>query len=515
MSNPFRQQGRSSGISANAVQSSIQTGADFSDQLDTIDRGQAVPPESSALNKASGTQNEYNPLKMEPAEDSSSDDSTPEVVEDTNPSYVTSLEIDENRLNSNPKNPFAKFTSRTGSDRLPEDHSQSGSSAHDRSTKRVSKAMDVNSFKSLLLTGNAVHPTTETTMGWRGAHPSDSTSSTETSSISRYSLLENVTGDPLNTIVHDPPLAADSTKPKAERLMKKPPPPKSKHGKALLPRGPQTVSFEDFSPTLPTDGGIENMRDSIRPSTLDISRSSSKPLPTPPTISSPKKDYMESNTRTEEEIPKENILSQSKSAPPPPLARRSTVTKRPRANTTSSITSMNEEAPSSYPPSIAESTVSQKYAPPPPPARRTGSGQPPSTASHGAAKDRSSVDLKIASNSSRNRSSSQSSLVSPPPPPPARRRSSRSSLDAAQKIIGSASHSRRSSTEIVRSSFDSQRRTPSGQPEAPIFEEVDPTEKVQIVVSPRPPSSSAKDILADMDAFAEELEKFRNQQQTG
>jgi hypothetical protein len=520
MSNPFRQQGKSDGTPANAVQNPGQTSSVFSDPLELIDKGQAVSPESGAIDRASGSRNEYNIRKPESrtdaAEDSGSEDSLPDQLEEIKSKYVTNPESHENLLNSIPRNPFAKTVGTTVSDGSSENLAQPRHSVYDRNPKRGSKTMDVDSFKSLILTGTAAQSSADTAVNWRGVHPSDSTSSTETSSISRYSLMENVSGHSFDTFAHDSLLPEDSVKPKVERPMKRPPPPKSKHGKALLPRGPQTVPFDDFSPNVPLDSVSTNAKDSIKSPTSDISRASAKPLPTPPAIHSQQADYVEIQPQTEDEVRKENVPSQSKTAPPPPLARRSTVTKRTRANTTSSIKSVNEEGQSSYPPSIAESISSQKPAPPPPPARRTGSAVNiplSSGAAQGPANDRTSLDIRTPHSSNRNRSSSQISLVSPPPPPPARRWSSKSSVDAAQKVPGSASHSRRSSTEIVRSSFDSQRRTPSGQPEQPIFEEVDTVEKAQEVASPKPPSSSAKDILADMDAFAEELEKLKNRYQ--
>jgi hypothetical protein len=57
--------------------------------------------------------------------------------------------------------------------------------------------------------------------------------------------------------------------------------------------------------------------------------------------------------------------------------------------------------------------------------------------------------------------------------------------------------------------LDSQRRISSGQQDQPIFEEEDNVEPSNELPQIKP--SSGKDILADMDAFAKELEQLRNQ----
>jgi hypothetical protein len=515
MANPFRRKDSGSGIPANfATDDEItrlmeqkpqrQIESDFP-QARIVEYGQEA---GSRDVDDSGSEDIDSPVATEKSRHSINQEHTPRSNLSNNDGSK-----EEYEPSGVPRNPFAKtLATLEGRHPVPEIAPEVQISGQSRDKKRASRVLDVNSFKNLLLTGNSTSMVPDSASKWKGANQSESTSSTETSSISRQSLIENVAESSGETprSSYDRPWPDESLKSKMDKH-KPPPPPKSRHGKSLLPKGPQIVSFDDFSPTIPSESTPRIPSISEQVPASPTASLTTKPLPpTPPALT---------RQTSQAQVPElkgdgneqATAVSQKKTAPPPPLTRRSTITKRPRGNTSSSITSVTEEAPSSYPPSIADSTNSQKIVPPPPPTRRSGSSNNilSPLSSHDSAKDRS-PDPKSPPIPNRTRSSSQASLMSPPPLPPARRRSSRTSIELAPKVSGSASQSRRSSSEVVRSSFDSQRRISSGQQDQPIFEEVDhdvPSKNLP----QKAPSSSGKDILADMDAFAEELEQLRNQ----
>jgi hypothetical protein len=366
---------------------------------------------------------------------------------------------------------------------------------------RASRVLDVNSFKTLLMTGSVEPPEPVTKpLG-------DSSSSTESSSLSRHSIAESkepALETPRSSYdasrddepLQRPPQSRDKTKP--------PPPPRSRHGKALPagppkappPKVPQTVSFDDFSPTIPESLPQIARRLDANISTLPAP-SPSNPLPEDGSL--PRKDP-------------DALLSPRKTMPPPPpLARRSTVTKRPRRNTNSSINSQPDDQPGSYPPSIAETPTPQKMGPPPPPTRRTGSASIISPLTATAPSNPETVVIQ-----GRARSTSQASLAGPaPPPPPARRQSSRASLESAR---GMAIEARRLSSEAVRTSIDSQRRVSLneerkrpvdlGKGEADAKKEQAEPSKEQNV-APDAQQASTSGILADMEAFQKEIDELR------
>lgn len=374
----------------------------------------------------------------------------------------------------------------------------------DKGTKSSTtpKSMDVDSFTQLLLTGeDALPPQPVPKAGNAFVPGQDSTSSTETSSISRQSLQEPLSDTPRSSYDQQ---RHDDWIDRSERHKPPPPPPKSKHGKTIPTKGPQIVSFDDFELSIPSQ--LELATTKSQDQELVRKTSHSKPLPPPPS-EQPKESPDQQNLENRETGHLSRSASEKKSAPPLPLARRSTITKRARGNTVSSIASVNEDTPSSYPPSIADGITSPKAAPPPPPTRRHGSSsniQSPSLS------DSSRMgDLMSPTMVERTPSSSQVSLASPPPPP-TRRRSSKASLEPVQNLVPSASHSRRSSSEAPRPSVDSQRRVSSAQTGHPIIEETDDMESPKHNLPHRASTSSAKDILADMDAFAKELEEIRS-----
>jgi len=207
--------------------------------------------------------------------------------------------------------------------------------------------------------------------------------------------------------------------------------------------------------------------------------------------------------------------------PPVPLARRSTVNRRQRANTASSNISQAENGGASYAASIAESIEStHKPAPPPPPTRRAGSSSTiPKTSDFltDATCDKNTEGRNNSTRTTRTRSNSGASLTSPPPRPPARRRSTRQSTELSRQNSlggGSASHSRRASTDMPRSSLDSQRWPPSDAAYGtPIVEEVRVDAPISNPSNIIASSRASVDILADMEAFQREIDELRARSQ--
>ncbi|OCK90917.1 uncharacterized protein K441DRAFT_424017, partial [Cenococcum geophilum 1.58] len=170
-------------------------------------------------------------------------------------------------------------------------------------------SLDVDAFKRLLMTGN----TNPSGSGTPSSQPVlqnsisgailESSSSTDTSSISRQSIFE-----PIHETHTESPRTsyetAGSDDDETASLMtegrkiekKKPPPPKHRHGKLVASRTPQTVSFADFSPSfaLPTP---QNPSSPGAPTSPQLNKTNSdlnKPLPPPPDASSPPSEPQES-----------------------------------------------------------------------------------------------------------------------------------------------------------------------------------------------------------------------------
>jgi hypothetical protein len=385
------------------------------------------------------------------------------------------------------------------------------------SAQRTSKMMDVDSFKNLLMTGNAESTGSGTTVdSTRELTNMDDESS---SSVDKPLTYQNRGRETINESLEFSSDYSDSDLEESTKnvtLQQKqkgrpPPPPKSKHGKAIQPRGPQVVSFDDFAPTVEVNEAPLELKKSNTPKPLPL-----PPMPVPQTKSStpdsPKPIADNTSDNASGEIAPPAVAK--KSAPPPPMARRSTVTKRPRGNTASSMQSLTEDQPPSRAPSIHD--VNPKSPPPPPPTRRMGSSNnvilPALNLDQPAPQSRAVLETTT----NRSRSSSQVSLASPPPAPP-RRRSSKASIEITLKpnSIASATQSRRTSGEIPRSSMDSGRAQFLSQNDLPIAEETVEKEEASHAgksTGPKPPLQtlpSGDDILADMEALQREIDSLR------
>ncbi|KAL5116807.1 hypothetical protein ACEQ8H_005288 [Pleosporales sp. CAS-2024a] len=368
-------------------------------------------------------------------------------------------------------------------------------------------SLDVESFKNLLMTGRA-GPRPAHTSHQKGASPSavpaasqfESSSSTDTSSVSRQSLFEASQ----HTHVDSPRTSldmADSDKDEDLGLVsdvnkgkRKPPPaPKHRHGKLVTQRQPQTVAFEDFSASEPAQPLVTKNRGNS---------DAGKPLPPAP-IASPQAPHNSTQGGTQQRplpvqqhsselsLHQEALETQKRTPPPVPLARRqsqlrqSATSNRTRSDSSLTMTSEHSVEASLPDAGISNTDVlSVAKSPPPPPrprhgtrltdlhnnhgahssteqAQRSASGQSIDSGYKGSSSRRSTMESESASasisvgrtlslSSNRNTprvvsSESTSSLhmaspapAPPPPPPPRRRQSNRSSLDQQRPNVSSS-----------------------------------------------------------------------------
>jgi hypothetical protein len=228
----------------------------------------------------------------------------------------------------------------------------------------------------------------------------ESSSSTDTSSVSRQSIFEPVQEPHIETPRTSYEMAASDEDErvgligedanKIAKVKSKPPPPRHRHGKPVTVRTPQIVSFEDFNVTQPTTSPVSRIRTG---SDLNVN----KPLPLPPTLlptahifskDAPQDEPPPLETRASESSSHSDTPSVQKKIPPPvPIARRqsqlrtSTIGNRSRSNSSLTISSQHSidhsplnsslatfSEPTSFPAGLV-----QKTPPPPPPARRHGS----------------------------------------------------------------------------------------------------------------------------------------------
>lgn len=384
-------------------------------------------------------------------------------------------------------------------------------------------SLDVESFKNLLLTGKPTPgPSAQPTqiIGLSNSHSGpqfESSSSTDTSSISRQSLFEL----PHEGITESERTSYGPAESEEDENMglvsevhkgkKKPPPaPKHRHGKLMTTRQPQTVSFDSFAATNPKSPPTIRSRGNSE---------TNKPLPPVPLVSSHPPHISTQDTThyqsqpvqpnsTGRSEPSDVPTPQKRTPPPVPLARRqsqlrtSTGGNRSRSNSSLTISSQHTIDTLASPVSSNNDPMSVAKSPPPPPRSRhgarlanisTSSANSSSTelpqrsgslqAGSSASGHRSSlggietsepsspvlgVNRTSSISSTRNaqrtvsgESTASANMPPPPPPPPRRRQSNRSSMDQQRPNIPTSSptESRRTSTEYRRTSLDSKRRT--------------------------------------------------------
>lgn len=293
-----------------------------------------------------------------------------------------------------PYNPFAR-TLATADAHYGLQRATTEEQGNEKQTSGGPPKMNVDMFKNILMTGSA-SPSPPVAAPTQPSRPQDSSSSTDTSSVSRQSLF-----DPTHELHLESPrtsfdqqsgsdedqgdnehahlMGPTVSRPEAEGP---PPPPKHKHGKALGPKGPQTVSFADFNESIPTDWQQPSgprtppvnsaLQGILRPSTpRSPSSDLNKPLPAPPEAQAasapapPTTEEVESKTPTgQTPTPSQPDVPQAKRIPPPPppTARRQGGG-RSRSGSNLTQNSIQEEDETPKPTS--------KAVPPPPPSRRT------------------------------------------------------------------------------------------------------------------------------------------------
>ncbi|KAI9772088.1 MAG: hypothetical protein M1840_001376 [Geoglossum simile] len=408
-------------------------------------------------------------------------------------------------------------------------------------------SLDVDAFKRLILTGNAASsaaassdPNLTSPQFPQASPAADCGNSTDTSSISRQSIFEPTLDAQLDTprtsheistsdeerqrLVHDGPLPNPGRK--------KPPPPRTRHGKLIKDNNNLPGSSSLHLPPVATTN--------VEITPLKPFTDLNKPLPPPPQANTPEsevEDYedaidLEAVAESSKVLQAHLSMTQRKTPPSPPVTRRRS--QRSRLSRDSSIEEplIRDEAAlggplldgfSSMPPSSGK-------APPPPPLRRTLSVRsssnipvvsavpptPPATVgptdplsppkSHSSAPPPPPIRSPSVSSAKRPRRSpmlgstitsspllTSTAMAPPPPPPPRQRGSSRSSLDNPLSSLTLG----RTSGEIwplggentKRESGISLGRAPSAVGGSEEF--------------------GAKDILADLSALQREVDELR------
>ncbi|KAI1878420.1 uncharacterized protein JN550_000602 [Neoarthrinium moseri] len=374
------------------------------------------------------------PVRSYPPDGYSDDESSSDSGDDgeqvdpfnrVSPAPGESILDDEPPLPRVPPNPFSKTLQDL-------EHNPSG---QDEQAAAGAKALDVDSFKRLLLTGYANIPGPPGGQGGAGATGSpgslhtaaqDGASNTDASSVSRQSIFDAIQDTPRTshdisepeeteerrTVLPSSPLANVHT----TSGRKPPPPPSSRHGKLIkielgadgkaahsTQEAVQSISIDTSLPTAPgRKPSVHSL--SSRPSSSDIN----KPLPMPPSRT-PAEEDIDSPFDKEAagKLPEPFAELSANPRPPTPPAG----TTRARSESQTSI----------------QTTSSAHRKPAAPPPRRPGhnrvDSKPPSIYSNAAEEDppRSSLESnRSRADSIRVNISSDKNLAAPVPPPPRR-----------------------------------------------------------------------------------------------
>ncbi|KAK1991069.1 hypothetical protein LX36DRAFT_369265 [Colletotrichum falcatum] len=376
------------------------------------------------------------------------------------------------------------------------------------------KSMDVNSFKMLLLTGQA----------GAGTPPPQKSQSLQKSSAG-FPIDASYAAPDLDT----PRTSQDFADRRAEdqrsllssptAAKRKPPPPSSRHGRKISVQPPERphISSETTSPASPSDVnkplppaprgyGLDDAEDVFAreaagkvpepdSSPTALLATGKKPTPAPP----PRRGHARSQSLTpsagaaapssansEADTPPRSSMESQRSrsesfrsinAPAPPPPRRPHASHRQSYQLTSpSNASFNGTSPVpsdvDIPSHAAGNTPPKISPPPPPPARNASTRRPPSVRSIEAPSRKVSIGKENAI---------------PPPPPPRQRGSSRGSMDGYG---------------VRRTSIDSTRAMGSNVPEEPGAEESAQNHGAA-------GGGMAADILADLDALQREVDALR------
>ncbi|KAK6443057.1 hypothetical protein LTR95_000772 [Oleoguttula sp. CCFEE 5521] len=410
--------------------------------------------------------------------------------------------------------------------------------------------MDVDMFKNILLHGS---PSPSPPVG-QTARPQDSSSGTDTSSISRQSIFDHThelhSESPRTSYDHADSsdddeqteksslMGPSETRPEAEGP---PLPPKHTHGRAARTKGPQTVSFADFDQSIPNDWrpptrprtppSSSPLTSILRPSSPRSPGNLNKPLPPPPEVMavpqpSPQMDDLRDSTAAQPPMSSSSDADTQvkKPPPPPPAARRQAQTTHGRPRSSSNLTQgSTQEEIALAEPSSSVPPSSTKMAPPPPPTRRTaqtsGTLDPPTvpTPPHRTPSDenrpvpppprrqysRSSVNLTRTPSDSSHTSIARSEHTVAPPAPPSRRTSG-----SARNSMDGAPNTRRWSGQEVRRTSEQSVGSEVGS-----LQEVDESAGVAEAL-PRDAVGKA-DMLAELERLQAEVDALRVAQERG
>lgn len=451
--------------------------------------------------------------------------------EDTRQNTLTNsgnLQSATGGVNVTPANPFKKNLASLGPENIPGPSSLGSQRPSVEAESKTTRAhYDVDGFKRLLMTGekklSGANTAVPRPVSFQNLAHGESSSSTDASSLSRQSILESISDPPQESprTSHESVITDDERQRLVGRIPTapeklKPPTPRHRHGKAVIPTPPQTVSFE--GPTLSFSDSATSPVVSVDRSVPGTIGDVDKPLPalppplnTQPLTQSPvesmnsDRGYPHLNS---EDAPSSNPV-QNRDPPAPAVSRRHS---QPRAKPFTSSSERSapiiEEAPTgSIPISQTTSNASSK-APPPPPPRRAGlvRGNSSSSLSTGAsftpmsdqsiatdvstrsAKPRPSVppDRSLPVSSVKRPNQPQSIPGSPsvaPPPPPRRRGSSQSSYTPSRF---NGHHTERLRSDSGASSISHLAMTPASQS-----------------------SADNKDVMADLSALQREVDELR------
>ena len=452
-----------------------------------------------------------------------------DVAENTRKNSVTGTVLPSSTMKI--VNPFQKALATlewTGNQSA---ESRTQSAPLDRMEKNTVRGqLDVDAFTRMLMAGttsagaSSIAPSTT-----QGNYFAADSSSTDTSSSSRCSLSEAAVEVSPRTSYEKPP-SSDGNNDKHRNSVNaektNPTPPMRRNGKPVPQRNPQTVSFDDFSPS---DPGALTPRTTTTFSTLapflTTISDPNKRLPTPPAFPTfetipPTPDrsleYAQRGSDSQSGMP-----SSAQHTSPEPLLSRHI-----------SYSNSSTQILPALPGTGNLGARPAKVPPPPPPAQRKvgkNTDDQSFTADTGSiAATVQLQDINIPSvftypvpnnNAAQHPGSSRSSSVSvstrnnmpPPPPPPRRRGSSKSSLDLQWSSLPLSGDSRRLSGEQgLRTSLDLERRRISQdgarQTSAGLLSQVTEDDDSARVMVPQ-----KRDVMGDLEALQREVDALRAQ----
>lgn len=330
-------------------------------------------------------------------------------------------------------------------------------------------AMDVNSFKRLLLTGQSDTSTVPkdavVTVDSQSAGAQDAAYGTDASPVTRQSLVDQAQNTPETENIEKPsrsvPTSRLAASPRSGTSRPKPPPPSSRHGKLIKVE----LGSEN------SNAAAQRSADQSNPSTPQPQASDSdvnKPLPLPPT-----RTYADEARESPFDREAAGKTPEAFSDEPRPHVSPAASITRPRSDSQGSTQSKRASAPPQAPPPRRHARSESKAASSQP---KTNDEDPP----------RSSLD------STRSRAESLragNGPVAPAPPPPRRPNHGRSGSTYSISAQPDAANAPRMSQRLRTPSLEEKRNMDgtSGSPQAGLSRESTP----KVAAPPPPPTRNA------------------------